>query len=174
MIISKGELFLVPLISFLSTVVLSVWFSLQPFVVIPSVSTCNWVNIQAGCDARMQPSFKSTEMARVQMFGKGSKMIGDFVPHDIPVIQRYRPYILILLLGHDIGCDTSTDEITNYLIALAQQDSVMSDDASLLHTPGCATQDGGSDQEECWQVFTYVQATGIGDQLSARKVRPVY
>ena len=41
MIICKCELFLVPLISFLSTVVLSVWFSLQSFVVIPSVSTCN-------------------------------------------------------------------------------------------------------------------------------------
>ena len=135
MIISEGELFLVPLILFLSTVVLSVRFSLQPFVAIPSVSTCNWVNMQTGRDARMQPSFKSMEMARVQMFGKGSKTVGNFVPHNILVIQRYRLYILILLLGHnDTGSDTSADEIANHLITLAQQDSVMSDDA-LAH-PG--------------------------------------
>ena len=107
------------------------------------------------------------------MFGEGGKTISNFIPHDIPVIQRYRPYILILLLGHDIGCDTSADEITNHLTALAQQDSVLSVDASLLHTPGCATQDGGSDQKECRQVFTDIQATGIGDQSSARKIHPV-
>ena len=41
---------------------------------------------------------------------------------DIPVIQRYRPDILILLLGdNDIGCDKSAEEIANRLIALASQ-----------------------------------------------------
>ena len=56
------------------------------------------------------------------MLGKGGKTIGDFVRRDIPVIQRYRPDILILLLGdNDNGCDTSTEEIANYLIALASQ-----------------------------------------------------
>ena len=56
------------------------------------------------------------------MLGKGGKTIGDFVRRDIPVIQRYRPDILILLLGdNDIGCDTSAEEIANHLIALASQ-----------------------------------------------------
>ena len=80
------------------------------------------VDMQAGTDARMRPSFKLEETARVQMLGKGGKTIGDFVRRDIPVIQRYRPDILILLLGdNDIGCDTSAEEIANHLIALASQ-----------------------------------------------------
>ena len=55
-----------------------------------------------------------------------------------------RPYFLIQLLGHnDVGCNTSADEIANHLIVLAQEDSVMSDDALLLCTLGCAMQDGG-------------------------------
>ena len=54
------------------------------------------------------------------MLGKGGKTIGDFVRRDIPVIQRYRPDILILLLGdNDIGCDTSAEEIANHLVALS-------------------------------------------------------
>ena len=56
------------------------------------------------------------------MLGKGGKTIGDLVRRDIPVIQGYRPDILILLLGdNDIRCDTSAEEIANHLIALASQ-----------------------------------------------------
>ena len=70
----------------------------------------------------MRPSFKLEGTARVRILGKGGKTIGDFVRRDIPVIQRYRPDILILLLGdNDIGCDTSAEEIANHLIALASQ-----------------------------------------------------
>ena len=80
------------------------------------------VDRQAGTDARMRPFFKLEGTARVRMLGKGGKTIGDFVRRDIPVIQRYRPDILILLLGdNDIGCDTSAEEIANHLIALASQ-----------------------------------------------------
>ena len=80
------------------------------------------VDMQAGTDARMRPSFKLEETARVRMLGKGGKTMGDFVRRDIPVIQRYRPEILILLLGdNDIGCDTSAEEIANHLIALASR-----------------------------------------------------
>ena len=55
-----------------------------------------------------------------------------------------------------------------------QQDSVMTDDASFSRTPGCAMQDGGSDQEECQQTFMDVLATGSGDQSSAKIVCLVY
>jgi len=76
--------------------------------------------MQAGTDARMRPSFKLEETARVRMLGKGGKTIGDFVRRDIPVIQRYRPDLLILLLtDNDIGCDTSAEEIANHLVALS-------------------------------------------------------
>ena len=75
--------------SFLSTVVQPVWFSLWSFAVIPSVSTCNWVDIQAGPDSRMQPSFKLKKMAQVRRLGKGSKMlIGNLICCDIPAIQQ--------------------------------------------------------------------------------------
>ena len=58
----------------------------------------------------------------MRMLGKGGKTIGDLVRRDIPVIQGYRPDILILLLGdNDIRCDTSAEEIANHLIALASQ-----------------------------------------------------
>ena len=78
------------------------------------------VDRQAGTDARMRPSFKLEGTARVRMLGKGGRTIGDFVRRNIPVIQRYRPDILILLLGdNDTGCDTSAEEIANHLIALA-------------------------------------------------------
>ena len=51
---------------------------------------------------------------------KAVRRSGDFVRRDIPVIQRYRLDILILLLGdNDIGCDTSAEEIANHLIAIA-------------------------------------------------------
>ena len=71
------------------------------------------VDMQAGTDARMRPTFKLEGTARVRMLGKGGKTIGDFVRRDIPVIQRYRPDILILLLGdNDIGCDTSADYLS--------------------------------------------------------------
>ena len=67
--------------------------------------------MQAGTDARMRPTFKLEGTARVRMSGKGGKTIGDFVRRDIPVIQRSRPDILILLLGdNDIGCDTSAED----------------------------------------------------------------
>ena len=82
------------------------------------------VDMQAGTDARMRPSFKLEETARVRMLGKGGKTIGDFVRRDIPVIQRYRPDILILLLGdNDIGCDTSAEEIAHHPLCV-ETDSV--------------------------------------------------
>ena len=93
-------------------------------VIICGYSFCKrlQVDMQAGTDARMRPSFKLEETAWVQMLGKGGKTIGDFVRCDIPVIQRYRLDILILLLGdNDTGCDTSAEEIANHLIALASQ-----------------------------------------------------
>ena len=78
------------------------------------------VDKQAGTDARMRPSFKLEETARVQMLRKGGKTIGDFVRRDIPVIQIYRPDLLILsLTDKDTGCDTSAEEIANHLIALS-------------------------------------------------------
>ena len=77
--------------------------------------------MQAGTDARMRPSFKLEETARARMLGKGGKTIGDFVRRDIPVIQRYRPDILILLLGdNDIRCDTSAEEIGKPLYRLSK------------------------------------------------------
>ena len=77
------------------------------------------VDMQAGTDTKMQPSFKLKETAQVRMFGKGGKMICNFVHCDIPIRQRYRPDTLILLLGDDTG--TSAEEITNHLITLASQ-----------------------------------------------------
>ena len=76
------------------------------------------VDMQAGTDARMRPSFKLEGTARVRMLGKGGKTIGDFVRRDIPVILRYRPDILILLLGDN---DTGAEDIANHLITLASQ-----------------------------------------------------
>ena len=162
--------------SFLSTVVQPVWFSLWSVAVIPSVSACNWVDVQAGPDARMLPSLNWRRWLKCEGWRKAVRCWSAI--SSVVIFLLYsgnRPYFLILLLGHnDIECDTSADKIANHLIVLAQEDSVMSDDASLLCTPGCAMQDGGSDQEECQQTFTDILATGTGDQSSAKIVCLVY
>ena len=53
-----------------------------------SVCKCLQVDTQVGRDARMQPSFKLKEMARVRMFGKGGKTIGDFVRRNMPATDH--------------------------------------------------------------------------------------
>ena len=137
------------------------------------------VDMQAGTDTRMRPSFKLEETARVQMLGKGGKTIGDFVRRDIPVIQRYRPDILILLLGdNDIGCDTSAEEIANHLIALASQ-LYMSGHVSRIvlcqmmprsRAPLAAQRrTGGVTRKNADTRIFIVRATGTGGQSSAKR-----
>jgi len=75
-------------ISFLSVVVLPVWFLLLCAIICGhSVCKCLQVDMQAGTDARMRPSFKLKETAWVWMFRKGGGKISDFVHHNIPMRQ---------------------------------------------------------------------------------------
>ena len=97
------------------------------------------VDRQAGTDARMRPSFKLEGTARMRMLGKGGKTIGDFVRRDIPVIQRYRPDILILLLGdNDIGCDTSAEDGRAKKASLQQTEYTWLRADSTISTNRCA------------------------------------
>ena len=84
--ISEGELFLIPLKLRCSV---RLYCRYGPFCdhLRPAFCKRLQVGMQAGTDARMRPSFKLEETARVRMLGKGGKTIGDFVRPDIPVIQ---------------------------------------------------------------------------------------
>ena len=178
--IAEGELFLIPL-KFHCSVRYGSTVDMVLSAIICGHSFCKRLQVdrQAGTDARMRPSFKLEETARVRMLGKGGKTIGDFVRRDISIIQRYWPDILILLLGdNDIGCDTNAEEIAIHLIALASQ-LYMGGHVSRIvlrqmmprsRAPrGCATQDVGSDPQECRHIFIIVRATGTGGQSSAKR-----
>ena len=75
----------------------------------------------------------------MRMLGKGGKTIGDFVRRDIPVIQRYMPDILILLLGdNDTGCDTSAEDGRAKKASLQQTEYAWLRAGSTISTNRCA------------------------------------
>ena len=86
--------------SFLSTVVQPVWFSLWSVAVIPSVSACNWVDVQAGPDARMLPSLNWRRRLKCEGWGKAVRCWSAI--SSVVIFLLYsgnRPYFLILFAG---------------------------------------------------------------------------